>query len=80
MAVLICRWIVRFATRMLATDNGSPVFHPLLQLDDFDLADLLRVIRVTSQIVTWMSSKYLLIWYQLGLQTRNLVDHPLGRS
>jgi hypothetical protein len=28
------------------TDNGSPVFHSLLHLDDSDLADLLQVIRV----------------------------------
>jgi hypothetical protein len=31
---------------VFAADNGSPVFHPLLQLDDSDLADLLQVIRV----------------------------------
>ena len=29
-----------------ATDNGSPVLHSLLHLDDSDLADLLQVIRV----------------------------------
>ena len=31
---------------VFATDNGSPVFHSLLHLDDSDLADLLQVIRV----------------------------------
>jgi hypothetical protein len=31
---------------VFATDNGSPVFHPLTHLDDSDLADLLQVIRV----------------------------------
>ena len=31
---------------VFVADNGSPVFHPLLHLDDSDLADLLQVIRV----------------------------------
>jgi len=30
---------------VFVADNGSPVFHPLLHLDDSDLADLLQVIR-----------------------------------
>ena len=31
---------------VFAVDNGLPAFHPLLHLDDSDLADLLQVIRV----------------------------------
>jgi len=31
---------------IFATDDGSPAFHPLLHLDDSDLADLPQVIRV----------------------------------
>lgn len=31
---------------VFVADNGSPVFHPLPQLHDSDLADLLQVIRV----------------------------------
>jgi len=31
---------------VFVADDGSPVFHPLPQLHDSDLADLLQVIRV----------------------------------